>query len=46
MAALDGVTDPEAKRKIIGRLFVEVFQEEAAKLPRANGLLRARFIRT
>ena len=27
MAALDGVTDPEAKRKIIGRLFVEVFQD-------------------
>jgi len=29
---LKGVTDPEAKRKIIGRLFVEVFDEEAAKL--------------
>jgi len=32
MAALAGVTDPEAKRKIIGREFVHVFQEEAAKL--------------
>ena len=32
MDALAGVTDPEAKRKIIGRLFVEVFQEEAEKL--------------
>ena len=31
-AALEGVTDPEAKRKIIGRLFVEVFDEEALKL--------------
>jgi GMP synthase (glutamine-hydrolysing) len=31
MAALAGVEDPEAKRKIIGRLFVEVFDEEAAK---------------
>ena len=31
-AALAGVTDPEAKRKIIGRLFVEVFDEEAARL--------------
>ncbi|NCT66179.1 MAG: glutamine-hydrolyzing GMP synthase [Rhodanobacteraceae bacterium] len=31
-AALAGVTDPEAKRKIIGRLFVEVFDEEAHKL--------------
>ena len=30
--ALAGITDPEAKRKIIGRLFVEVFDEEAAKL--------------
>jgi len=29
---LKGVTDPEAKRKIIGRLFVEVFDEEAAKI--------------
>ncbi|MBS0579730.1 MAG: glutamine-hydrolyzing GMP synthase [Proteobacteria bacterium] len=32
LAALSGVTDPEAKRKIIGRLFVEVFDEEARKL--------------
>jgi GMP synthase (glutamine-hydrolysing) len=31
-AALAGVADPEAKRKIIGRLFVEIFDEEAAKL--------------
>ncbi|MBO9664547.1 glutamine-hydrolyzing GMP synthase [Dokdonella sp.] len=31
-AALAGVTDPEAKRKVIGRLFVEVFDEEAHKL--------------
>jgi GMP synthase (glutamine-hydrolysing) len=29
---LRGVADPEAKRKIIGRVFVEVFDEEAAKL--------------
>ena len=29
---LKGVNDPEAKRKIIGRLFVEVFDEEAKKL--------------
>ncbi|HXU53252.1 MAG TPA: glutamine-hydrolyzing GMP synthase [Casimicrobiaceae bacterium] len=32
MAALDGVDDPEAKRKIIGRHFVDVFEREAAKL--------------
>ena len=31
-AALAGVSDPETKRKTIGRLFVEVFQREAAKL--------------
>ena len=31
-AALAGVADPEAKRKVIGRLFVEVFDEEAHKL--------------
>ena len=33
---LAGVTDPEAKRKIIGREFVEVFQAEAAKLTEAG----------
>ena len=33
LAALAGVTDPEAKRKIIGRTFIEVFDEEAHKLP-------------
>ncbi len=32
MSALAGVTDPEEKRKIIGRLFVEIFEEEACKL--------------
>jgi len=31
--ALKGETDPERKRKIIGRLFVEVFEEESAKIP-------------
>jgi GMP synthase (glutamine-hydrolysing) len=34
---LAGVTDPEAKRKIIGREFVEVFQREALKLAAAPG---------
>ncbi len=38
MDALAGVTDPEAKRKIIGRLFVEVFQEEAEKHQNAKWL--------
>jgi GMP synthase (glutamine-hydrolysing) len=31
-AALEGVADPEQKRRIIGRLFVDVFQRESAKL--------------
>ena len=35
---LAGVTDPEDKRKVIGREFVHVFQGEAAKLPRAKWL--------
>jgi len=38
LAALAGVADPEAKRKIIGREFVEVFQAEAAKRPGAMWL--------
>ena len=38
LAALAGVDDPEAKRKVIGKLFVDVFQREAAKLPRAKWL--------
>jgi GMP synthase (glutamine-hydrolysing) len=32
LGALRGVTDPEAKRKIIGRLFIEVFDEEATRI--------------
>ena len=38
MGHLKGVSDPEAKRKIIGREFVEVFQAEAARLPNAKWL--------
>jgi len=38
MKHLKGVTDPEKKRKIIGREFVEVFQRESAKLPNAKWL--------
>jgi hypothetical protein len=44
--ALAGVADPEAKRKIIGRLFIEVFDEEARKrgrrLPRPGHHLPGR----
>jgi GMP synthase (glutamine-hydrolysing) len=36
--ALHGVTDPEDKRKIIGRTFIEVFEEQAAKIKGAQWL--------
>ncbi len=35
---LTGVTDPENKRKIIGNLFVEIFEQESAKLSNAKWL--------
>jgi GMP synthase (glutamine-hydrolysing) len=38
LGQLAGVTDPEAKRKTIGRLFIEVFEEEQAKLGGADFL--------
>jgi len=38
LAALQGVTDPEQKRKIIGSLFIEIFDREAAKLQDAKWL--------
>ncbi len=38
VGALAGVTDPETKRKTIGRLFVEVFEEEAARIGGADFL--------
>jgi GMP synthase (glutamine-hydrolysing) len=38
LGQLKGVFDPEQKRKIIGRVFVEIFQREAAKLPSAKWL--------
>jgi GMP synthase (glutamine-hydrolysing) len=37
MGKLNGVSDPEAKRKIIGNEFVEVFKAEAAKLKAGDG---------
>jgi len=37
LGKLAGVTDPEAKRKIIGGLFVDVFKAEAAKLKAGQG---------
>ena len=38
MNDLEGISDPEEKRKIIGRNFVEVFQEEAKKIKNAKWL--------
>ena len=38
LGQLDGVSDPETKRKIIGRVFVEVFDEEANKVEGAKWL--------
>ena len=37
-SALKGVADPEAKRKIIGRLFIEIFEEESSKLSNVKWL--------
>ncbi|MGD8526498.1 MAG: glutamine-hydrolyzing GMP synthase [Thioalkalispiraceae bacterium] len=38
LKALEGVDDPERKRKIIGNLFVDVFEEESSKLTNAKWL--------
>ncbi len=37
-ARLEGVSDPERKRKIIGNLFVEIFQREASRIGNAKWL--------
>jgi GMP synthase (glutamine-hydrolysing) len=38
LGALDGVSDPETKRKTIGKLFIDVFDREAAKIEGAQFL--------
>jgi GMP synthase (glutamine-hydrolysing) len=38
LTALAGVNDPEKKRKIIGNLFIEIFDDEASKLDNAKWL--------
>jgi len=40
LRALAGVTDPEEKRRIIGREFIRVFEEEARKLGRVRYLVQ------
>jgi len=36
--ALEGVSDPEEKRKVIGKIFIDVFNREAAKIKEADFL--------
>jgi GMP synthase (glutamine-hydrolysing) len=38
LSGLDGLTDPEAKRKFIGKTFIEVFEAEAGKIGGADFL--------
>jgi GMP synthase (glutamine-hydrolysing) len=40
LSALRGVTDPEQKRKAIGRVFIDVFEEEARKVKGAKWLVQ------
>jgi GMP synthase (glutamine-hydrolysing) len=40
LGALAGVEDPEQKRRVIGRLFIEVFEEEAARLGSVDFLVQ------
>jgi GMP synthase (glutamine-hydrolysing) len=40
LSALEGVVDPERKRRIIGHLFVEVFEEEAKRLGEVDFLVQ------
>jgi GMP synthase (glutamine-hydrolysing) len=40
LSALRGVTDPERKRRLIGHLFIEIFEEQAAKLEGADHLVQ------
>jgi len=38
LTGLAGVTDPEQKRKIVGKIFIEIFEEEAKKIGRVDFL--------
>lgn len=40
LSALSGVTEPEKKRKIIGELFIRVFEEEARRIGGSDWLLQ------
>jgi GMP synthase (glutamine-hydrolysing) len=40
LSRLDGVADPEAKRKVVGEEFIRVFEEESARLGRVRFLVQ------
>lgn len=40
LSELNGVSDPEKKRKIIGRVFIEVFEQEARRIPNVTHLVQ------
>jgi GMP synthase (glutamine-hydrolysing) len=40
LSELSGVTDPEKKRKIIGRVFIDVFDDESKKVPNVKWLIQ------
>ena len=40
LEGVDSVEDPEEKRKIIGNTFINVFEEEAARLEKVKDQLR------
>ena len=40
LSQLKGITDPEAKRKTIGRLFIEVFEQEALRIANVGHLVQ------
>ncbi|HLL71503.1 MAG TPA: glutamine-hydrolyzing GMP synthase [Pyrinomonadaceae bacterium] len=40
LQALEGVTDPEQKRRIIGHIFIEIFEEEAARVGSVDYLVQ------
>jgi GMP synthase (glutamine-hydrolysing) len=40
LKALEGITDPEEKRRIIGHLFIEIFDEEAARIGQVDYLVQ------
>lgn len=46
LSKLEGVSDPETKRKTIGAEFIKVFEEEAKKSARSIFWFRGPFIRT